>query len=88
LSSNRDQLVWTPETAGKDLASGRVVAAHLGNGASLSAMRDGRSVATIMGFTALDGLMMGTRCGAPDPGVVLYLIRARCGAPDPGGCCT
>ena len=58
-------------------ALGRVVAAHLGNGASLCAMRGGCSVATTMGFTALDGLLMGTRCGALDPGVVLHLIRER-----------
>jgi acetate kinase len=56
------------------LAGGRVVAAHLGNGASMCAMRAGRSVASTMGFTAVDGLPMGTRCGALDPGVVLYLI--------------
>jgi acetate kinase len=55
-------------------ARGRVVVAHLGNGASLCAMKDGRSVATTMGFTPLDGLMMGTRGGSLDPGVVLYLI--------------
>lgn len=55
------------------LAAGRVLIAHLGNGASLCALRDGRSVDTTMGLTALDGLMMGTRCGALDPGVVLYL---------------
>ncbi len=55
------------------LAEGRVIAAHLGNGASLCAMRGGRSVDTSMGFTALDGLVMGTRCGAIDPGVVLHL---------------
>lgn len=55
------------------LAAGRTVIAHLGAGASLCAVRDGRSVDTTMGFTALDGLMMGTRCGALDPGVVLYL---------------
>ncbi|MDE8652105.1 acetate/propionate family kinase [Novosphingobium album (ex Liu et al. 2023)] len=55
------------------LAAGRVVAAHLGNGASLCAMQAGRSVDTTMGFTALDGLMMGTRCGALDPGVVLHM---------------
>lgn len=66
-----------PGLAGAALADGRVVAAHLGNGASLCAMRGGRSVATSMGFTALDGLMMGTRCGALDPGVVLHLIRER-----------
>lgn len=60
-----------------DLASGRVIAAHLGNGASLCAMRDGHSVDTTMGFTALDGLMMGTRSGNLDPGVVLYLEQER-----------
>ena len=57
------------------LASGRVIAAHLGNGASVCAMADGCSVATSMGFTALDGLPMGQRCGALDPGVVLYLLE-------------
>ncbi len=55
-------------------ARGRTVVAHLGNGASLCALRGGRSIATTMGFTALDGLVMGTRCGALDPGVLLYLI--------------
>jgi acetate kinase len=55
-------------------ARGRVVVAHLGNGASLCAMRDGRSVDTTMGFSALDGLPMGTRCGRIDPGLLLYLI--------------
>ncbi|HWU48309.1 MAG TPA: acetate kinase [Asticcacaulis sp.] len=55
------------------LAAGRVVAAHLGNGASLCALKDGSSVDTSMGLTALDGLPMGTRCGAIDPGVVLHL---------------
>ncbi|KUY81326.1 acetate kinase [Burkholderia cepacia] len=56
-------------------AHGRVIAAHLGSGASLCAMRDCRSVATTMGFSALDGLMMSTRCGALDPGVVLHLLE-------------
>ena len=56
------------------LANGRVVVAHLGNGASLCAMQGRKSVASTMGFTALDGLMMGTRSGSLDPGVVLYLI--------------
>ena len=56
------------------LAAGRVIAAHLGNGASLCAMQGGRSLATTMGFTAADGLMMGTRCGALDPGVLIYLM--------------
>ncbi len=59
------------------IASGRVVAAHLGAGASLCAMRDGKSVDTTMGFTALDGLPMATRCGALDPGVILYLLCER-----------
>lgn len=63
-----------PETLG-DVAEGRVVVAHLGNGASLCAMKGRKSVATTMGMTPLDGLMMGTRCGALDPGVVLYLQR-------------
>lgn len=56
------------------LAQGRVIVAHLGNGASMCALREGRSVASTMGFSALDGLPMGTRCGQLDPGVVLYLM--------------
>ena len=60
----------SPETA-----SSRLVIAHLGNGASLCAVNHGQSVASTMGFTAVDGLMMGTRCGALDPGVILYLMR-------------
>jgi acetate kinase len=55
-------------------AAGRVVVAHLGNGASMCAMRAGRSVASTMGFTAVDGLPMGTRTGSLDPGIVLYLM--------------
>jgi acetate kinase len=55
------------------LAAGRVIAAHLGSGASLCAMAAGRSVDTTMGFSVLDGLVMGTRCGTIDPGVILYL---------------
>ena len=58
-----------------ELAGGRIVFAHLGNGASLCAVKDGRSVAATMGFTAVDGLMMGTRCGAIDPGVILYMMQ-------------
>ena len=58
-----------------DLARGRTLVAHIGSGASLCAMRDLRSVATTMGFSALDGLMMGTRCGSLDPGVVLSLME-------------
>jgi acetate kinase len=56
-------------------AGGRVLMAHLGNGASLCAAREGRSCATTMGFSALDGLMMGTRSGTLDPGVLLYLLE-------------
>jgi acetate kinase len=59
------------------LGAGRTIIAHLGNGASLCAVSDGRSVASTMGFTAVDGLMMGTRCGALDPGVLVYLMRER-----------
>ena len=55
-------------------AAGRTVVAHLGNGASMCALQEGRSVATTMSFTALDGLVMGTRCGSIDPGVLLYLM--------------
>jgi len=58
-------------------ASGRTVVLHLGNGASMCALSAGRSVASTMGFTAVDGLPMGTRCGAIDPGVILYLMDQR-----------
>ncbi|WP_426412321.1 acetate/propionate family kinase [Bradyrhizobium ganzhouense] len=58
-----------------ELAAKRTVIAHLGNGASLCALRDGRSVDTTMGLTPLDGLVMGTRCGTIDPGVLLYLLQ-------------
>ncbi len=56
-------------------AHGRCIVAHLGSGASLCAMRNLRSVATTMGFSALDGLVMGTRCGSLDPGAVIYLME-------------
>lgn len=62
------------ETYG-DSARGRTIVAHIGSGASLCGMRELRSVATTMGFSALDGLMMGTRCGALDPGALLYLME-------------
>jgi acetate kinase len=58
-------------------ATGRTIVLHLGNGASMCAVQAGRSVASTMGFTAVDGLMMGTRTGALDPGVVLYLMDQR-----------
>ncbi len=60
-----------------DRARGRVIVAHLGNGASMCAMTNARSVANSMGFTALDGLMMGRRCGTLDAGVVLYLLEEK-----------
>ncbi len=68
---------YIAETLKRDfphLFAGRVITAHLGHGVSLCAMTRGRSVATTMGFTALDGMPMGQRCGALDPGVVLHLI--------------
>ena len=60
-----------------EVARKAVIIAHLGNGASMCAVRDGRAIATTMGFTALDGLSMGTRCGQIDPGVALYLMAER-----------
>ena len=60
-----------------EIATGRVVVAHLGNGASLCALDGGRSIDSTMGYTAIDGLIMGTRCGALDAGVVLDLIARR-----------
>lgn len=60
-----------------DVGNNRVIVAHLGNGASMCAMYQRKSVATTMGFTALDGLMMGTRCGSIDPGVLLYLMEEK-----------
>jgi len=60
-----------------DLATGRVIVAHLGNGASLCALDRGRSIDTTMGFSALDGLVMGTRPGTLDPGIILYLLQER-----------
>ena len=61
-------------TVAPDIARGRVIVAHLGSGASMCALADGRSIESSMGFTALDGLPMGTRPGQLDPGVVLYLL--------------
>ena len=64
-------------TIAPQIARGDVIIAHLGNGASMCAVHDGRAVATTMGFTALDGLAMGTRCGQLDPGVALYLAAEK-----------
>ena len=69
-----EQLFFELPALDRRAAEGRAVVAHLGNGASMCAVSNGRSIATTMSFTALDGLMMGTRCGAIDPGVLLYLI--------------
>jgi acetate kinase len=67
------------EMLGADSGSLRLIICHLGNGASLAAVRDGKSVDTTMGFTPLEGLMMGTRSGSIDPGILVYLIR-HCGS--------
>jgi acetate kinase len=65
----------TAQLLGKDLRSLKLVTCHLGNGCSLAAIRDGRSIDTTMGFTPLEGLMMGTRCGSVDPAILTYLMR-------------
>jgi len=64
-------------SAAPEIAAGRVIVAHLGSGASMCALQSGRSVESTMGFTALDGLPMGTRPGQLDPGVVLHLISGK-----------
>ena len=65
------------EVLGADPASLKLIVCHLGNGASLTAVRGGKSADTTMGFTPLEGLMMGSRCGSIDPGILVYLIRHR-----------
>ncbi|OUL32828.1 acetate kinase [Nostoc sp. T09] len=65
----------TADILGKDLASLRLITCHLGNGCSLAAIKNGRSIDTTMGFTPLDGLMMGSRSGSIDPGILIYLLR-------------
>jgi acetate kinase len=60
---------------GQDLPELRLISCHLGNGCSLAAIKNGRCIDTTMGFTPLDGLMMGTRCGSIDPGIILHLLR-------------
>ena len=65
-----------PEHIG-DIGNKRVIVAHIGSGASMCAMYQRKSVATSMGFTALDGLMMGARCGSIDPGLILYLLQEK-----------
>lgn len=66
---------YVSSTLDPALKAGRVVIAHLGNGASMCALKEGRSVGSSMGFSALDGLPMGTRCGQIDPGVLIYLMQ-------------
>jgi acetate kinase len=68
----------TAQLLGRDLRSLKIVTCHLGNGCSLAAIREGRSIDTTMGFTPLEGLMMGTRSGSVDPGIMTYLMR-HCG---------
>jgi acetate kinase len=65
----------TAQLLGKELASLKLVTCHLGNGCSLAAIREGQSIDTTMGFTPLEGLMMGTRAGSVDPGILTYLMR-------------
>jgi acetate kinase len=67
----------TAQLLGKSLSALKIVTCHLGNGCSLAAIRNGQSIDTTMGFTPLDGLMMGTRSGSVDPGILTYLLRAR-----------
>jgi acetate kinase len=71
----------TAQLLGKELRALKLVTCHLGNGCSLAAIRDGRSVDTTMGFTPLEGLMMGTRSGSVDPGILTYLMREGRAAP-------
>jgi len=70
------------ETFGPALATGRVIVAHLGSGASLCALHEGKSIDTTMGFSALDGLVMGTRSGDIDPGVLLHLLQSGMSEPE------
>jgi acetate kinase len=72
-----ESIVGSLRRLAPEMASGRVIVAHLGNGASLCAIKNGQSVEATMGFSVLDGVPMGTRCGQIDPGVLLYLLRER-----------
>jgi acetate kinase len=67
----------TAQLLGRNLSSLKLVTCHLGNGCSLAAIRHGKSIDTTMGFTPLDGLMMGTRSGSVDPGILTYLVRSQ-----------
>jgi acetate kinase len=70
-----ESIAGTLKSIAPEIHAGRSIVAHLGSGASLCALRNGRSVDTTMAFSVLDGLPMGTRCGSLDPGVILYLLR-------------
>jgi acetate kinase len=70
-----EYVAWLLSSGRFPATARRTIVAHLGNGASMCAIERGRSLATTMGFTSLDGLVMGTRCGAIDPGVLLYLLE-------------
>jgi acetate kinase len=72
----------TAQILGKDVNSLRIITCHLGNGCSLAAIQNGRSIDTTMGFTPLDGLMMGNRSGAVDPGILIHLLREKNYTPD------
>jgi acetate kinase len=72
-----EYITRTLKTVAPGIALGKVIIAHLGNGASMCAVKAGRSIASTMSFTALDGLAMGTRCGQIDPGVLLYLMTEK-----------
>jgi len=72
-----EYITRTLRTVAPRLAQGKVIIAHLGNGASMCAIQGGRSIASTMSFTALDGLAMGTRCGQIDPGVLIYLMAEK-----------
>lgn len=72
-----DYITNTLKSTTPHIANGRVIIAHLGSGASLCAVKQGKSIDSTMSFSALDGLPMGTRCGNLDPGVILYLIREK-----------
>src|SRR4029077_15711314 len=73
--NHQDSAERTAQLLGKDLRSMKLVTCHLGNGCSLAAIIDGRNVGTTMGFTPLEGLMMGTRSGSVDPGILTYLMQ-------------
>jgi len=71
-----EYIARTLPSVAPEIAAGKVVTCHLGSGASMCAIENGRSIDSTMGFTALDGLPMGTRCGSIDPGVLLHMMRA------------